>query len=257
MTKLGRNDPCRCGSGRKYKYCHLDADRDRLVNVNPALHPVGTPNQVNFKDDLSNIMTGFTGPLKRYCRDNDFYLFGSTITVGDLEIAYKSLQQGTLSKQQLLDACKKIARREPITELIEDACNTFGSFSGRLKILSDAVDAHFDGEYTLSVPTLFAQLEGILRKIGELNHKDTFRPTIKRDICNNRLLFGVGDSAQDFNAFISKLYEGQKNDDFNRNPVLHGTNLTYDTEEYSLILILSILEIRTFLWFEKNTNPVV
>jgi preprotein translocase subunit SecA len=25
--KLGRNDPCWCGSGRKYKHCHLDADR--------------------------------------------------------------------------------------------------------------------------------------------------------------------------------------------------------------------------------------
>lgn len=28
MTKLGRNDPCHCGSGRKYKRCHLKADRD-------------------------------------------------------------------------------------------------------------------------------------------------------------------------------------------------------------------------------------
>ena len=24
--KLGRNDPCHCGSGKKYKQCHLDAD---------------------------------------------------------------------------------------------------------------------------------------------------------------------------------------------------------------------------------------
>jgi len=27
QSKLGRNDPCWCGSGRKYKHCHLDADR--------------------------------------------------------------------------------------------------------------------------------------------------------------------------------------------------------------------------------------
>lgn len=25
--KLGRNDPCHCGSGRKYKHCHYDEDR--------------------------------------------------------------------------------------------------------------------------------------------------------------------------------------------------------------------------------------
>ena len=29
QKKLGRNDPCWCGSGKKYKKCHLDADRAR------------------------------------------------------------------------------------------------------------------------------------------------------------------------------------------------------------------------------------
>ena len=27
--KVGRNDPCWCGSGKKYKKCHLDADEGR------------------------------------------------------------------------------------------------------------------------------------------------------------------------------------------------------------------------------------
>ena len=27
MSKIGRNDPCWCGSGVKYKKCHLDFDR--------------------------------------------------------------------------------------------------------------------------------------------------------------------------------------------------------------------------------------
>jgi hypothetical protein len=26
MASLGRNDPCHCGSGKKYKNCHLGAD---------------------------------------------------------------------------------------------------------------------------------------------------------------------------------------------------------------------------------------
>ena len=26
MVKVGRNQPCHCGSGKKYKQCHLDAD---------------------------------------------------------------------------------------------------------------------------------------------------------------------------------------------------------------------------------------
>ena len=28
-SKLGRNDPCWCGSGKKYKACHLDADLEK------------------------------------------------------------------------------------------------------------------------------------------------------------------------------------------------------------------------------------
>lgn len=26
MSTIGRNDPCHCGSGKKYKKCHLEAD---------------------------------------------------------------------------------------------------------------------------------------------------------------------------------------------------------------------------------------
>lgn len=29
MAKLGRNDPCYCGSGKKYKHCHLREDHER------------------------------------------------------------------------------------------------------------------------------------------------------------------------------------------------------------------------------------
>ena len=27
-ANLGRNDPCWCGSGKKYKRCHYDVDRE-------------------------------------------------------------------------------------------------------------------------------------------------------------------------------------------------------------------------------------
>ena len=29
---LGRNDPCWCGSGKKYKKCHLDSDQKYFNN---------------------------------------------------------------------------------------------------------------------------------------------------------------------------------------------------------------------------------
>ena len=31
--KLGRNDPCWCGSGLKYKRCHLGRDRQKPLNI--------------------------------------------------------------------------------------------------------------------------------------------------------------------------------------------------------------------------------
>lgn len=35
--KLGKNDPCHCGSGQKYKKCHLDADdAARIATMNAA-----------------------------------------------------------------------------------------------------------------------------------------------------------------------------------------------------------------------------
>ncbi|MDR7039114.1 hypothetical protein J2X36_003887 [Methylobacterium sp. BE186] len=256
-TKPGRNDPCWCNSGKKYKYCHFDADRDRLVTVNLDLHPPGTPAQINYKDDILNLTTRLSAPIKRFCADNDFYFFGSTFTLGDLENANKKLDDGSLTREHLIDTCKERLTRDDAAKYMDDACSKFDSFSGRDKILKDAVEAHFAGKYTLSAPALFAQLEGILRKVGALEYKDTFKPTIKRDIWDNRLLFSLKDSAQLFNGYISRLYEGQKDEPFNRNTVLHGERTDYDTEDNSLILILCILEVRTFLWFEENTKPLV
>jgi len=43
-SKLGRNDPCHCGSGKKYKKCHLsldeEAERKQLAKTEiPKLDP--------------------------------------------------------------------------------------------------------------------------------------------------------------------------------------------------------------------------
>jgi hypothetical protein len=47
---LGRNDPCHCGSGKKYKQCHLAADeasarevRAKAAESAPAPEPSATP----------------------------------------------------------------------------------------------------------------------------------------------------------------------------------------------------------------------
>ena len=49
--KIGRNDPCWCGSGKKYKFCHEEFDRKvekaRLEgHVVPPHKLIKTPEQV-------------------------------------------------------------------------------------------------------------------------------------------------------------------------------------------------------------------
>lgn len=43
MVTLGRNDPCHCGSGKKYKKCHLakDAEAERKALEKAAFKPTG------------------------------------------------------------------------------------------------------------------------------------------------------------------------------------------------------------------------
>jgi methionyl aminopeptidase len=47
--KLGRNDPCWCGSGRKYKKCHLASDRTGATATGPAAKPVRPANGIRLK----------------------------------------------------------------------------------------------------------------------------------------------------------------------------------------------------------------
>src|ERR1700739_3011510 len=38
---MGRNDPCWCRSGRKWKHCHLDRDKQPRPNINELLNGIG------------------------------------------------------------------------------------------------------------------------------------------------------------------------------------------------------------------------
>lgn len=36
-VKLGRNDPCHCGSGKKYKKCHMREDQEKAKSLPPGV----------------------------------------------------------------------------------------------------------------------------------------------------------------------------------------------------------------------------
>jgi hypothetical protein len=53
VPQLGRNEPCHCGSGRKYKKCCLEKDSSRLRSEREA-GPVATGNAVSARGPTAN-----------------------------------------------------------------------------------------------------------------------------------------------------------------------------------------------------------
>jgi hypothetical protein len=249
--KIGRNAQCPCGSGQKYKYCCVGKTlRERLL---PIYENAVTGNKlsVDMTNDILNWAAQSELPLKNFCKDNEFYFFGLAITVGQCEELDDKLKKGNLTKQEFIEVYKVNCKREFIFQLLDNCCSELEIFNNRKQILMDAFEAHFDGKYTLSIPTLFAQLEGLLREIGNLKNKDNIKPTIPTDIWEKKLLFSVKDDAENFNSFIHKLFEGSASPEkFNRNPILHGFKTDYHNADNSLLILLSILEIRLFKWWD-------
>ena len=53
VPQLGRNDPCHCGSGRKYKKCCLEKDAGRLRSEREA-GPMATGGAVSARGPAAN-----------------------------------------------------------------------------------------------------------------------------------------------------------------------------------------------------------
>lgn len=257
MKKVPKKSPCPCGSGRPYKYCHIGLDLpDRILPLFKDSRTEATLS-VDLTNDFTNLASQLDVPIKNFCKDNDFYYF-AIITVGQSQILREKLQNNTLSKADFFEAYKTTCTEEPMLKMLDACCVELDYMEKRRAILTDAFQAHFNGLYTLSIPTLFAQLEGVIRDFGNIPPKENVRPVIPLDIWEPKLLFYMKDNAINFNAFTHKLFAGSgKPDEFNRNPILHGFNVDYFSEEHSLLLMLSIIEIRMFDWHDKNTDNYV
>jgi hypothetical protein len=84
--KLGRNDPCWCGSGRKYKHCHLKRSKDDPVTIQEVLTQIKKsfgkkyclhPRKSQCKGDIVKAHTiQRNGGLSQIARDGHIYNFG-------------------------------------------------------------------------------------------------------------------------------------------------------------------------------------
>ena len=53
-NKIGRNDPCHCGSGKKYKYCHYEIDHN-------SEEPIIVPRKKEGGKDMTEHVMGLYG----------------------------------------------------------------------------------------------------------------------------------------------------------------------------------------------------
>lgn len=134
-------------------------------------------------------------------------------------------------------------------------------FSPRMHIFEDALEAHQNGYYTLSVPTLLAQIEGILNDYVHVNGLparfgritevyntaigDLDEYGLSAWAIANTLLYQLQSNTYAYTSFERELSKIAQYRETTRHTVLHGVALTYDKPSNSLkaFLILDSLAI--------------
>jgi len=255
MKKTGRNEPCPCGSGQKYKYCCKGIeDKDRKPHApSKFIHQQG----MEFLKKAMSILSSSEEPLRCFCKDNGFFFF-KNMSFANMQEILRKLSSNTLTKEDFFVCYKEHTTKEYADRVLLTAVKQSDAFKKRKPIIDSAVNCHFKGRYELSIPAFFIIIEGLLRDIGELELKQTFKPTMTNEGLEEKLLYPAADSISYFNSFISSLYVGSQDEEkFNRNTVLHGANNNCFNEENSLVLLLTVLEIQNYIFHDKSWPPTL
>lgn len=113
----------------------------------------------------------------------------------------------------------------------------------RRHIIEDALEAHKQGKYTLSVPVLLAQIEGLIHDICISPSGTTLSKSIReklKGLMPYSYLEPVSGLA--FKAVFDQMYETKLTpaDDMNRHLILHGYDVDYNSALHSLRAFLFI-----------------
>lgn len=123
-------------------------------------------------------------------------------------------------------------------------------FSSRMHIFRDALSAHCKGTYTLSVPALLPQIEGVLNEYVKINNLEAKLGSIQKvykavigDMDEyplpswaiaNTLLYQLQTITFTFTDFETEFRKAANNRKATRHTVLHGISINYDKPILSL-----------------------
>lgn len=131
-----------------------------------------------------------------------------------------------------------------------ESWNDHPLFSPRMHIIKDSLFAHLEGFYTLSVPALIPQVEGILTEYAALHRTQVSYGKISQvyraaigdpnehtfDVwpIASSLLYLLENSIYIFTDFEAELQKAVPARTATRHTILHGVNIGYDRQMHSL-----------------------
>jgi len=151
------------------------------------------------------------------------------------------------------------------------AWQTHPLFTSRMHIFLDALEAHINGQYTLSIPALMPQIEGILSELVNEHKLDASLGKIKQvykaaigDLGDvpwdtwaiaNGLLYMLENNLYINSPFDKEIVKPPTQRKISRHTVLHGINTCYDKASVSLntFLILDAIS-GLYYWMKTDTQ---
>jgi len=198
-------------------------------------------------------------PLKENYKKTQKYLFaegwylGGDMPVPNYETLAKLVDEGCHA--DIEEAMCEWARSK-----LDGIANRAETFAHRAHIIRDAIDAHRAGTYSLSIPVLFAQSDGIAYEIigNELFRGKPLKAL--KDTLNRLygfLLSELSDMLLDLLRLKSPFYTCSTKKELKcggifarRNGILHGSQLNYASEANSLrviVLLGYLLDVKSLL----------
>lgn len=242
-SKLGRNQPCHCGSGRKYKYCHLAADKE--IPTPPENDMSGMSREgVGFFNLASDMLSKTDYPIYEFCLDNDIYFF-KNLSINDYLIVISKHEEDTLSVEILMEYWEKSSSQEYFLRMLKNSENLNSYLNAKKEIIKQIIDAHFKEMYAISIISSFSVIEGIFRDYHQISFENNEKPIYKINLENleKNMLYSDVNALVFFSKFLNKIMSGKPEENsLHRNSVLHGIDNNFHNKKNSLILILAIFE---------------
>ena len=188
--------------------------------------------------------------LQPYFEEADFWVAPS-MSHSLLDQLLYDHEQGQLDAASLQQVIVEEYRRDhyDLLRIAVESWRDNDPFSARMPIIEDALQAHIDGKFTLSVPALLPHIEGIVCEILGSDAQLAMQEKAEQAIKDNYPQLAPIAEVQAILRHLGGLYANfvplayQQGSPLNRHAILHGVELNYARVENSLrvFLILDVL----------------